>query len=143
MEVPHHPGGHIVKFAGTSDWRDAIPFDSPVIVATVVPGDPARCSGCGADAPLRPRTELWALKQHHPHHHDGYVRFFCREHLPAVRSSAPPAEIRRERTAARAERAPSTRRSPVVDEKPRALCPNCFIEVPGSGICGVCGEKVA
>ena len=122
-----------MKFAGTSDWRDAIAFDTPMIVADLVPGDPARCSTCGQ---LRPRTELWALKQRHPHHHDGYVRFFCREHLPKVEPPVPPAETRR--SSARAGRAPAARRTPVA-EKQRAMCPNCFIEVSAAGVCGVCG----
>ena len=122
-----------MKFAGTSDWRDAIAFDTPMIVADLVPGDPARCSTCGQ---LRPRTELWALKQRHPHHHDGYVRFFCREHLPKVEPPVPPAETRR--SSARAGRAPAARRTPVA-EKQRAMCPNCFIEVSATRVCGVCG----
>ena len=122
-----------MKFAGTSDWRDAIAFDTPMIVADLVPGDPARCSTCGQ---LRPRTELWALKQRHPHQHDGYVRFFCREHLPKVEPPVPPAETRR--SSARAGRAPAARRTPVA-EKQRAMCPNCFIEVSAAGVCGVCG----
>src|SRR4051812_30238472 len=105
--------GHRVKFAGTSDWRDAIAFDTPMIVADLVPGDPARCSTCGE---LHDRTELWALKQRHPHHHDGYVRFYCRQHLPKVeRREEPPAPVRR--SAARA--APAARRSTPVPEKHR------------------------
>jgi hypothetical protein len=124
-----------VKFAGTSDWRDAIAFDTPMIVAELVPGDPARCSACGG---LRPRTELWALKQRHPHHHDGYVRFYCSEHLPKVEQREPPAEMRR-RSTPRAERAPAARRSVPAAQKQRAMCPNCFIEVSAAGVCGVCG----
>lgn len=124
-----------MKFAGTSDWRDAIAFDTPMIVADLVPGDPARCSACGE---LRDRSELWALKQRHPHHHDGYVRFYCREHVPKIqRREEPPAQGRR--PAARGERAPAARRSTPVAEKQRAMCPNCFIEVSAAGVCGVCG----
>src|SRR5687767_3743517 len=81
IDCPVGLEGDRVRFAGTSDWRDAIAFDTPMIVADLVPGDPARCSACGE---LRPRTELWALKQRHPHHHDGYVRFYCSEHLPRM-----------------------------------------------------------
>ena len=125
-----------MKFAGTSDWRDSIAFDTPMIVADLVPGDPARCSACGE---LRPRTELWALKQRHPHHHDGYVRFYCREHLPKVERREAPVETRRPGRAPRGERAPGTRRSAPVAEKQRAMCPNCFIEVSATGVCGVCG----
>ncbi len=131
-----------MRVAGTSDWRDAIPFDTPMIVADLVPGEPAHCSICGVGSAPRPRTELWALKQRHPHHHDGYVRFYCSEHLPAIKKTVPATDPRRGRGAPRGERAPAARRIPAA-EKPRALCPNCFIEVPSSGVCGVCGEKVA
>src|SRR5687767_11019432 len=101
-----------------------------MIVADLVPGDPARCSVCGD---LRPRTELWALKQRHPHHHDGYVRFYCREHLPMVERREAPVAAKRPGRAPRGERAPSTRRSAPVVEKQRAMCPNCFIEVSAAG----------
>ena len=125
-----------MKFAGTSDWRDAIAFDTPMVVADLVPGDPARCSTCGD---LHARAELWAVKQRHPHHHDGYVRFFCREHVPQVERREAPVEPRRG-SAPRAVRAPTARRSaPPAAEKQRAMCPNCFIEVSATGECGVCG----
>ena len=132
-----------MRVAGTSDWRDAIPFDTPIVVEDVVPGEPAHCSVCGNGSAPRPRTELWALKQRHPHHHDGYVRFFCADHLPETRPPARVAAPRSARAVPKGERVPAVRRSPAVDERPRALCPNCFIEVPSSGLCGVCGEKVA
>ena len=69
-----------MKIVASSDWRDAIPFDTLVLVADVVPGEPTRCFTCGADSEPRERTELWAYKHRHPKNHDGYVRFYCAEH---------------------------------------------------------------
>ncbi len=99
-----------MKVTATSDWRETIAFETPMIVAEIVPGDPTRCSVCGGDSELRPRTELWAVKHRHPNHHAGYVRFYCQAHLPVIQRPAPPVETRR--TAARAERATAVRRSP-------------------------------
>jgi len=129
-----------MKVTATSDWRETIPFETPMIVAAVVPGDPARCSVCGGDSEPRPRTELWVVKHRHPNHHAGYVRFYCQEHLPAIQRPAAPVETRR--SAARAERT-AVRRSPSVDVKPRAMCPDCFVEVSATGMCGMCGTQVA
>ena len=140
-----------MKVAKTADWRDGVPFDTPVIAAEVAPGEPTRCFVCGTDSEPRDRTELWAVKHEHPHHHDGYVRFYCAEHtpeiqrpvaspLPVLKGSARRAPVR---PAGSSERAPAVRRTPVTDEKPRAMCPNCFIEVSALGLCGVCGETVA
>lgn len=132
-----------MKIVAASDWRDGIPFETAVIVAELSPGDPARCSVCGADSPLRPRTELWAFKHRHPKNHDGFVRFYCEDHLPP----APPAPVEYVPARAAAPRAtvPRARRSPATPapvERPRALCPDCYIEVPSSGICGMCGNAV-
>lgn len=130
-----------MKVSASSDWRDGIPFESPVLVADVLPGDATRCSVCGGDSALRPRTELWAIKHRHPRHHDGYVRFYCLEHRPAVqRIEAAPT---RERPAARSARRPAAARSAPLAEKPRALCPDCFVEIPATGVCGMCGRTVA
>lgn len=130
-----------MKVTATSDWRETIAFETPMIVAAVVPGDPARCSVCGGDSELRPRTELWVLKHRHPNHHAGYVRFYCQEHLPVVARPAAPVETRR--SAARAERTAAVRRVSHVDEKPRAMCPDCFVEISALGVCGMCGTQVA
>ncbi len=130
-----------MKVVASSDWRDGIPFETPIIVAEILPGDAARCSVCGGDSELRPRSELWAVKHRHPRHHDGYVRFYCLEHLPRI---APvEASGGRERPATRSPRRPATPRSPAVAERPRALCPDCFVEVPPTGVCGICGQTVA
>ncbi len=130
-----------MKVTATSDWRETIAFETPMIVADVVPGDPARCSVCGGESELRPRTELWVLKHRHPNHHAGYVRFYCQEHLPVIARPAAPVETRR--SAARAERTAAVRRPSHVDEKPRAMCPDCFVEVSALGLCGMCGTQVA
>ena len=142
-----------MKVAKTADWRDGVPFDMPVIAAEVAPGEPTRCFVCGTDSEPLDRTELWAVKHEHPHHHDGYVRFYCAEHTPKVVQSVAPvlpaakASARRPaaaRHAGSSDRQPPARRpSSVVDEQPRAMCPNCFIEVSALGLCGVCGETVA
>lgn len=122
-----------------TDWRDGIGFDSPVLLADVLPGDDARCATCGADAEPRPRTELWAFKHRHPKHHNGYVRFYCQAHVPVVVRREP--AVRPVATRERAPRAAAPRRAAVV-ETPRAVCPNCFVEVPSTGVCGVCGTEV-
>jgi hypothetical protein len=127
-----------VKVTATSDWREAIAFETPMIVAEIVPGDPTRCSVCGGDSPPRPRTELWAVKHRHPNHHAGYVRFYCQAHLPVIQKPAAPIETRR--TAARAERTSAARRTAATDQKPRTMCPDCFVEVSATGECGMCGR---
>ena len=131
-----------MRVAASSDWRDGIPFETPLIVADVLPGDDARCSVCGGESPVRPRTELWVIKHRHPRHHDGYVRFYCLEHRPVV-APIESAVARARPAAARGARRPSTPRSPAAAEKPRALCPDCFVEVPPTGVCGMCGRTVA
>jgi hypothetical protein len=130
----------LMKVTATSDWRETIAFETPMIVSAVVPGDPARCSVCGGASALRPRTDLWVVKHRHPNHHAGYVRFYCQAHLPAIERPAAPAETRR--SAARTERA-AVRRISHIDEKPRAMCPDCFVEVSATGLCGMCGTQVA
>ena len=140
-----------MKVAKTADWRDGVPFDTPVIAAEVAPGEPTRCFVCGTDSEPRDRSEVWAVKHEHPHHHDGFVRFYCAEHTPKIERPVAPiaplskASARRPaaRPAGSSERQQPARRPSAVDEKPRAMCPNCFIEVSALGLCGVCGETVA
>ncbi len=131
-----------MRFAATSDWRDAIPFETPVVVAELVPGEPARCAVCGVDSEPLPRTQLWAVKHRHPNHHSGYVRFYCREHLPVIRlpEAATAAPVQR-RPTARSESRPAVRRPPIV-ERERAVCPDCFVETSVKGVCGICGRQV-
>jgi hypothetical protein len=135
-----------MKIVAGSDWRDAIPFETPMLVADLAPGDDARCAGCPADAPAYPRTELWAVKHRHPKNHAGFVRFYCALHTPAA-PVAPPAAVSAARPSRRAaaprervERAPRRAAAPEVT---RAMCPNCFVEVSATGECGICGERVA
>ncbi|GAB3602876.1 glucose-6-phosphate dehydrogenase [Microbacterium aureliae] len=135
-----------MKITTSSDWRDGLPFDTPVLVSDVMPGEPTRCASCPADAPLRPRTELWAVKHPHPKNPAGFVRFYCLDHRPQPPRLPDPA---RAVAATRPRKAPAARRSPAAPrptpaaERPRAVCPNCFVEVPSTGICGMCGESVA
>ncbi len=128
-----------MKIVASADWRDAVPFENPVLVADVVPGEPTRCFACGADSELLPRTELWAFKHRHPKNHDGYVRFYCSFHLPKVERRPEPVAPATAR--ARAARPAAERRvpKPVVPERRRATCPNCFVEVSATGECGMCG----
>lgn len=131
-----------MRITESADWRDALPFENPVLLAEVLPGEPARCAGCGPDVEPRPREELWAYKHRHPNNHAGYVRFYCVAHVPAARRAPvpPAAPVRRER--ARTASSPA-RRTPAQPERPATLCPNCFVEVPPTGVCGICGETVA
>ncbi|WP_396655534.1 glucose-6-phosphate dehydrogenase [Microbacterium sp.] len=123
-----------MRVVAASDWRDGIAFETPYILAEVLPGDPARCAGCGPDAQPLPRTELWAYKHRHPKNHDGFVRFYCAAHVPAAkRPSAAPA--------AKPVRHSAPRRA-AVPEKAPVLCPECFVEVPATGVCGICGATV-
>jgi hypothetical protein len=136
--------GEAVKITSSSDWREPLPFETPVIVADVVPGDPTRCSVCGGASPLRERTELWAVKHRHPNQHAGYVRFYCLEHRPAVAAPRVAETVRRgsrNPRPATAARPAAPRRTAV--EEPRAMCPDCFVEVPATGVCGMCGTRVA
>ena len=134
-----------MRVTSNADWRRALAFDTPVLVADVLPGEPARCSGCGYGSDPLPRTELWAVKRRHPKHHDGDVQFYCVDHLPPVEAPAPaPLEARpaARRAAPRvaAERPPRRHPEP---ERARAICPDCFVEVPTTGVCGICGQTVA
>ena len=130
-----------MRIVSSADWRDAVPFESPVVAADVAPGASTKCFLCGAASEALPRTELWAVKHRHPNDHGGYVRFYCAEHRPAAKpapvvAAAPPRTQRKER------RAPVTRR-PAAVERQRETCPNCFVEVSASGECGMCGWSAA
>ena len=127
-----------MRVTATSDWRDGIPFETPVLVADLIPGEPTRCSVCGVNSEPLPRTELWAIKHQHPNHHSGHVRFYCRTHLPVIQRAAPVSSSRPER---RERRAPA-RRPAVADAAPRAMCPDCFVEVSATGVCGMCGRQI-
>ena len=135
-----------MKIVSSSDWRDALAFDVPVVVADVIPGEDTRCSVCGGDSPLRPRTELWAVKHRHPKNHDGHVRFYCAEHRPVIAAPAPVVVETRTRRAPRSSATPrvaAPRRAPQPEAKPRAMCPECFVEVSATGECGMCGWSAA
>lgn len=135
-----------MKVASSADWRDGLAFETPVLLADLMGGDDARCFTCGPESEPLDRTHLWAFKHRHPKHHNGYVRFYCREHVPVTRPAPEPAPTaaRRAKPAARvrAERPSPARRGPSLDDV-RAMCPECFIEVSAAGVCGVCGTSVA
>ncbi len=135
-----------MKIVSSQDWRDAIRFDVPVLVADVVPGDPTRCVACGPESAALPRTELWAVKHRHPKHHGGFVRFYCAAHKPAAAPPPPAPVVAAKPARSRAPRAESRSASPkvtsVTDRPVRAMCPDCFVEVSAGGDCGMCGAQV-
>jgi hypothetical protein len=130
-----------MRIVASSDWRDGLAFDVPVLVSEVSAGDDARCFVCGADSAPIPRTELWAVKHRHPKNHSGYVRFYCLEHRPAPPRPIPTVDARRA-SSRTGERRSAPRRSTPAVERPSVLCPDCFVEVPATGICGICGNAV-
>ena len=134
-----------MKIVSSADWRDAIAFDVPVVVADVVPGEPTRCVGCGAEGELFDRSELWAVKHRHPKHHGGFVRFYCAAHKPEP-APAPPAPIELKKVRASAQRAERRVAGPkpvAPSDRPlRTMCPDCFVEVSAGGDCGMCGAQV-
>ncbi len=143
-----------MKITESSDWRDSLPFETPRPLADVVPGDPARCVGCGPQTPLHSRDRLWAVKHRHPNQHAGFVRFYCDLHVPKDAPTPLPASTagripgsprsRTPQTAARRTPSrPSLARPTPPADRPRAVCPNCWIEVPSTGVCGGCGTAVA
>lgn len=134
-----------MKITASADWRDAIPFETPVIVSEYVPGEDTRCSVCGPDSELLSRTELWAVKHRHPNQHAGFVRFYCLEHRPEIAPVLAPVETRSATRAprVRAERVAPARRPPLAVDRVRAMCPECFVEVSAKGLCGVCGNSIA
>ncbi|MEV7692608.1 glucose-6-phosphate dehydrogenase [Microbacterium sp. NPDC089189] len=134
-----------MKIASSADWRENIPFETPLLVSELAPGEPGRCAGCGAASAPLPRTELWAVKHRHPNDHSGFVRFYCAEHKPepkpvAVVAPTPATRATPARKKATAPRQPSTK--PSIPERARAVCPDCFVEANANGVCGMCGEKV-
>lgn len=129
-----------MRIVASSDWRDGLAFETPVLVSDVSPGEDARCVVCGADSAPIARTELWAVKHRHPKNHSGYVRFYCLEHRPVPPRPAPvPAAATRR---GQGERRAAPRRTTPVVERPSVLCPDCFVEVPATGVCGICGNTV-
>jgi hypothetical protein len=131
-----------MKITDSTDWRSSVAYDTPVLVADLVPGEPTRCAECGTDSEPLPRTELWAVKHRHPNNHSGYVRFYCSEHVPVFEAPKPVAVAGRAASPARHAAAPAMRPS-IADEKPRAMCPDCYVEVSALGLCGICGNTIA
>lgn len=133
-----------MRVTSGSDWRDGVPFDTPMALAGVAPGDPARCSVCGPGSAPVSRERLWVVKHRHPNDHGGFLRFYCDDHAPAAAAAGAaqaPETVRAKRAAA--PRLPRPPRPAPAAEKPRAVCPDCFIEVPPTGVCGSCGALVS
>ena len=132
-----------MKITSTSDWReDDRVRDSHDRRRDLVPGDPTRCSVCGGDSELRARTELWAVKHRHPNQHAGYVRFYCQPHLPVVERVRVPVETAVARSLGPSARPRSGARRRSMRSR-RAMCPDCFVEISATGVCGMCGLQVA
>ncbi|MFT4050801.1 MAG: glucose-6-phosphate dehydrogenase [Microbacterium sp.] len=129
-----------MQIRNSSDWRDALPFELPVAAAEALPGDPTRCAACGPGSEPWPREGLWVVKHRHPNNPAGFVRYYCADHKPvpqlAPRAAAPE---RARRASASAPRKPA---APTIPERVAALCPDCFVEVPATGVCGMCGARV-
>lgn len=130
-----------MKIRNSSDWRDGLPFELPVAAAEAVPGEATRCSGCGPASEPWPREALWVVKHRHPTNPAGFVRYYCGDHKPTPKLA--PAAAAHER-ARRAPRAAAARKpaAPTIPERPTVLCPDCFVVVPATGVCGMCGRQV-
>ncbi len=128
-----------MKIRTSSDWREDLPFETPVRAADALPGDPGTCALCPTGTAPYDRSELWAVKHRHPNNHAGFVRLYCTTHRPAPPAPAAAAPARRS-APPRGERRPA---APQIPERVAAVCPNCFIEVPPTGVCGNCGEVIA
>lgn len=129
-----------MKIRNSSDWRDALPFDTPLRASEAVPGEPTRCATCGPGSEQREREDLWVVKHRHPNNPAGFVRYYCLAHRPTIAPRPEPAPAK----APRERRAPSSRTvaAPTIPERVAVLCPDCFVEVPPTGICGMCGQRV-
>ena len=129
-----------MKIRTSSDWRDALPFDTALRASEAVPGEPTRCAGCGPDSETRDREDLWVVKHRHPNNPAGFVRYYCLEHRPvtAPRAEPAPAKAPRQRRVANPHRVAA----PTIPERVAVLCPDCFVEVPPTGVCGMCGQRL-
>lgn len=131
-----------MKIVDSADWRDRLAYETPYRVDEIIPGDPARCAGCAADVEPWDRAALWAVKHQHPKNHGGFVRFYCQTHLPPRPvAPAPVREPVRRAPRSSTPRAPRTS-APAVTDVVRAMCPDCFVEVSATGVCGMCGARV-
>jgi hypothetical protein len=130
-----------MKIRNSSDWRDALPFDTALRASEALPGDPTRCATCGPASELREREDLWVVKHRHPNNPAGFVRLYCLAHRPTI---APRPEPVAAPAKARAPRAPRSTKlaAPTIPERALVMCPDCFVEVPATGICGMCGQRV-
>jgi hypothetical protein len=134
-----------VKIVASADWRDSLPFETPLVASTVAPGEPTRCATCGTASEPFARDELWAVKHRHPNNPAGFVRFYCAAHVPEIRRPEPapvPSPKRASTPRAQSPRAAATRRADAAADRPRAVCPECFMEVSATGLCGNCGAQV-
>ena len=129
-----------MKITNSSDWRDGLPFDIPVDAAEAVPGEPTRCVTCGPDSDPFPREALWAMKHRHPNNPAGFVRFYCADHKP--KAPLAPAVSAPERARRAASSRPRKLAAPTIPERIAVMCPDCFVEVPATGTCGMCGQQV-
>lgn len=130
-----------MKIRNSSDWRDALPFDTALRASEAVPGDPTRCATCGPASELREREDLWVVKHRHPNNPAGFVRLYCLAHKPTIAPRPEPAIAVAKSRAPRAPRTPKLA-APTIPERVAVLCPDCFVEVPATGVCGMCGQRV-
>lgn len=131
-----------MKITNSSDWRDALPYETPLRASEAVPGDPTRCATCGPTSELRERDDLWVVKHRHPNNPAGFVRLYCLEHRPVVATRPEPVATAPRTRRAAAPRTPRVA-APSIPERAAVMCPDCFVEVPATGVCGMCGQRVA
>lgn len=129
-------------------------FERPYPLAEVNSDARAKCSRCGLSRVPRPVSELVAIKHRDAHHPAGLWKIYCPEHLPAVPVAGADAPVasRARAAASRAPRAPrepkaaapkrASKPTPMVD-RPPVICPRCFVQVPATGVCDGCGDRVS
>jgi hypothetical protein len=132
-----------MKITNSSDWRDALPYETPLHASEAVPGDPTRCATCGPTSELREREDLWVVKHRHPNNPAGFVRLYCLAHRPVVAARPEPVAAPTRARRAPSPRVPRAAAAPTIPERVAVMCPDCFVEVPAMGVCGMCGQRVA
>ena len=117
----------------TVQWRDAsgrdrtsLEWDVVVRLDEAFPGEfevmdqYLKCSRCGLNSQSRPANELWVVKIHHDRQPLGNLQLYCADHLR---------ERGQESSAGSSERSSG---------RTGAVCPNCNVTVPLTGVCDTC-----
>lgn len=135
--------------------EERIEFERPYPFVEVDGRDETLCTVCGPESYPWPASELTAIKHHSVRREQGIWRLYCREHLLTDRGLPPEEPPKKKRTVrvagAKSTGVPTgatTPRSTASKPQesapaPEVICPDCWIVVPATGVCGVCGERVA